>query len=57
MVVAVGVLAVTSVLLAGTFVAINGDSGLGQTDLNGKEAYNAALAIGASGVLLAVKGG
>ncbi len=44
MIIALGVLVVTSLLLTATFVAITGDAHLSQSDLDGKRAYAAAQA-------------
>jgi hypothetical protein len=44
MIIALGVLFVTSLVLAAVFVAANGDIGLTRTDTNQKKAYYAALA-------------
>ncbi len=44
MIIALGVLVVTSLLLTATFVALTGDAHLSQSDLDGKRAYAAAQA-------------
>jgi hypothetical protein len=44
MLLALGVLSVTSLLIAGTFIAVDGDAHLAQHDLDGKRAYLAARA-------------
>jgi len=44
MIIAMGVLMVTALLVAATFVALEQDAHLGQSDLNGKKAYYAARA-------------
>ncbi len=44
MLIAIGVLAVTTLLIAGMYIAINGDASLSQHDLDGKRAYSAAEA-------------
>jgi hypothetical protein len=44
MILALGILLVTSLLLAGAFAAVQGDTTLSRSDLDGKRAYAAALA-------------
>ena len=44
MILALGILLVTSLLLAGAFAAVQGDTTLSRSDLDGKRAYSAALA-------------
>ncbi len=44
MILALGVLLVTSLLLAGVFAAVQGDASLSRSDLDGKRAYSAAQA-------------
>src|SRR5947209_5533346 len=44
MIVAMGVLLVTSLLIAATFIALDGEAHLSQSDLDGKRAYYAAQA-------------
>jgi hypothetical protein len=44
MILALGILLVTSLLLAGVFAAVQGDASLSRSDLDGKRAYSAAQA-------------